>query len=44
MKFKQQMKHLYTWDDDSTYIQNPPFFEGLSKEPGEVETIIRTYA
>ena len=23
---------LYTWDNDSTYIQNPPFFEGLSKE------------
>lgn len=30
---------LYTWDNDSTYIQNPPFFEGLSKEPGEVETL-----
>ncbi len=27
---------LYVWDEDSTYIQNPPFFEGLSKEPGEV--------
>ena len=21
---------LYKWDEDSTYIQNPPFFEGLS--------------
>ncbi|MGG2018449.1 aconitate hydratase, partial [Bacillus sp. S10(2024)] len=30
---------LYTWDNDSTYIQNPPFFEGLSKEPGEVEAL-----
>ena len=20
---------LYTWDENSTYIQNPPFFEGL---------------
>jgi aconitate hydratase len=27
---------LYTWENDSTYIQNPPFFEGLSEEPGEV--------
>ena len=24
---------LYTFDDKSTYIQNPPFFQGLSKEP-----------
>ncbi|WP_379967579.1 aconitate hydratase AcnA [Ectobacillus sp. sgz5001026] len=30
---------LYTWDDESTYIQNPPFFEGLSAEPKEVEAI-----
>ncbi|MGP1273406.1 MAG: aconitate hydratase AcnA [Phycisphaerales bacterium] len=26
---------LYGWDDDSTYIQNPPFFEGMRPEaPG----------
>ncbi|AEN89531.1 Aconitate hydratase 1 [Priestia megaterium WSH-002] len=30
---------LYTWENDSTYIQNPPFFEGLSEEPGEVEAL-----
>lgn len=30
---------LYKWDEDSTYIQNPPFFEGLSKEPGEVKPL-----
>ena len=23
---------LYEWDDDSTYIRNPPFFEGMSLE------------
>ncbi|MBW8348995.1 aconitate hydratase AcnA [Bacillus sp. IITD106] len=23
---------LYKWDEDSTYIQNPPFFENLSNE------------
>ena len=28
---------LYPWNDDSTYIQNPPFFEGMSAEaPGLV--------
>jgi aconitate hydratase len=27
---------LYTWDNDSTYIQNPPFFEGLQPDPGIV--------
>jgi len=26
---------LYPWNDDSTYIQNPPFFEGMTEEaPG----------
>ncbi|MEH6939607.1 aconitate hydratase AcnA [Bacillus sp. JJ664] len=30
---------LYKWDSESTYIANPPFFEGLSKEPGEVKPL-----
>ncbi len=30
---------LYTFDDKSTYIQNPPFFTGLSKEPGAIQTL-----
>ncbi|WP_017796795.1 aconitate hydratase AcnA [Oceanobacillus kimchii] len=30
---------LFEWDDDSTYIQNPPFFEGLSAEAGKVEAL-----
>jgi len=30
---------LYTWDAESTYIQNPPFFENLSPEPGEVQPL-----
>ncbi|MED4402661.1 aconitate hydratase AcnA [Metabacillus fastidiosus] len=30
---------LYVWDEQSTYIQNPPFFEGLSAEPGKVEAL-----
>ena len=30
---------LYEWDEKSTYIQNPPFFEGLSKEAGTIEPL-----
>ncbi|OCA90690.1 aconitate hydratase 1 [Bacillus sp. FJAT-27225] len=30
---------LYSWDEDSTYIQNPPYFDGLSPEPGKVEPL-----
>lgn len=30
---------LYNWDSDSTYIQNPPFFENLKPEPDEVKPL-----
>ncbi|MYL33269.1 aconitate hydratase AcnA [Pontibacillus yanchengensis] len=30
---------LYDWDENSTYIQNPPFFEGLSKDPDSVKSL-----
>lgn len=30
---------LYNFDDKSTYIQNPPFFEGLAKEPGDIQPL-----
>jgi len=30
---------LYTWDNESTYIANPPFFEGLKPEAGTVEPL-----
>ncbi len=30
---------LFDWNDDSTYIQNPPYFNGMSKEAGSVEDI-----
>lgn len=30
---------LYDFDDKSTYIQNPPFFKGLSKEPEDIGTL-----
>ncbi|WP_028399899.1 aconitate hydratase AcnA [Ectobacillus panaciterrae] len=38
-KIQTSNEALYTWDDKSTYIQNPPFFEGLSKDPKEVEPL-----
>ena len=30
---------LFRWSNDSTYIRNPPYFEGMSKEPGEIAEI-----
>jgi aconitate hydratase len=30
---------LYSWDDKSTYIQNPPFFENFSMHPGKIADI-----
>src|SRR5690625_5213934 len=30
---------LYEWSDESTYIQNPPFFEGLSKDPDTIKPL-----
>jgi aconitate hydratase len=28
---------LFAWDPDSTYVRLPPYFEGMSREPGTVE-------
>jgi aconitate hydratase len=30
----------YAWDDSSTYVQNPPYFEGMSMEPAPVADIV----
>jgi aconitate hydratase len=30
---------IYRWDPDSTYVRNPPYFEGMSKEAGTVSDI-----
>ena len=30
---------LFAWDNESTYIQNPPFFEGLTKDIRQVESL-----
>ncbi|MEL6750899.1 MAG: aconitate hydratase AcnA [Pseudomonadota bacterium] len=29
----------YSWDSTSTYVQNPPYFEGMSMDPDEVNDI-----
>jgi len=33
---------LYSWDDQSTYIQNPPFFENFSRQPRTIADITGT--
>jgi aconitate hydratase len=30
---------LYEWDAKSTYVKHPPYFEGMSREPGTVTDI-----
>lgn len=29
----------YAWDDDSTYVQNPPYFQGMQQKPGAISDI-----
>ena len=30
---------IYQWDPDSTYVRNPPYFEGMSREAGTISDI-----
>ncbi len=30
---------LYAWDEKSTYIKNPPYFEGMPKKPGSLSDL-----
>jgi aconitate hydratase len=30
----------YTWDERSTYVQNPPYFEGMEKKQRPIEDIV----
>ena len=30
---------VYTWNEDSTYVQDPPFFENFSMEPSDIVEI-----
>jgi aconitate hydratase len=38
-KIKVPAGETYGWDADSTYVRNPPYFEGLTKEPKPVAGI-----
>ncbi|MBB5174460.1 aconitate hydratase AcnA [Texcoconibacillus texcoconensis] len=38
-KLETTDEDLYKWDSESTYIQNPPFFENLSPTPDNVEPL-----
>ncbi len=31
---------LFAWEDSSTYVRQPPYFEGMEREPGRVEDIV----
>jgi aconitate hydratase len=34
----------YQWDDRSTYVKNPPYFEGMTMQPGAIGDIRGAYA
>lgn len=36
---KMKDSSLYQWDNDSSYIQEPPFFKDVSSEPPQLSTI-----
>lgn len=31
---------LFAWDDASTYVRRPPYFDGMPREPGRVEDVV----
>ncbi len=31
---------LFAWEDDSTYVRLPPYFDGMSHEPGTAEDVV----
>jgi aconitate hydratase len=30
---------LFAWDPESTYVRRPPYFEGMSREPGTIDDV-----
>ncbi|KRE06205.1 aconitate hydratase [Bosea sp. Root381] len=36
---KTSESETYAWDDASTYVQNPPYFQGMGKQPAPVTDI-----
>jgi aconitate hydratase len=39
-KVKAPTGQTYAWEDASTYVQNPPYFQGISKTPTPVTEIV----
>ncbi|MEN3929535.1 aconitate hydratase AcnA [Microvirga sp. W0021] len=39
-KVEVNPSQTYAWDMGSTYVQHPPYFEGMTKEPKPVEDIV----
>jgi aconitate hydratase len=40
-KIKTATGLTYHWDAGSTYVQNPPYFVGMAKQPGKIDDILR---
>ncbi len=39
-KIKTPPTLTYAWNDSSTYVQNPPYFEGITKEPKPITDLV----
>lgn len=39
-RVKAPTGQTYAWDDKSTYVQNPPYFRGMAKQPVPVTDIV----
>lgn len=37
---KTPESQTYAWDDQSTYVQNPPYFQGMGRKPAPVSDIV----
>ena len=35
---------LFAWADDSTYVRNPPYFDGMTREPSRLSPTSRARA
>lgn len=39
-KIPSSLGEVYKWDPESTYIQEPPFFENFNPKPGKISAIV----
>ena len=39
-KIQTVASETYRWNMNSTYVQNPPYFEGMKKEPEPIADIV----